>query len=455
MLRSNRSSINRRTEADESDAAPRRVVRRLRRHPILYGIVVVMILEFLTGMATGFDLSVRLYYALGFLLIGGWLWAKSSSEQMTADIKRPSGPFTVGDTITEEVTLRSSGGTPKAWVEVEDQTDIPGVQLKKVATLGLMIAFDRIEMKAKLSRRGEYTLGPVIARTSDPFSMFPQEVRFGEKDSILVYPKMVDIPDFATPSVHLVGDNTRRQRARILSTDVSSVREYVAGDSISRIHWLSTARTGQLMVKQFDQGSSSDMWVLFDQHADAVVEDGDDSSDELAATIAASVINKYSKGLLPVGYVAHGSQSLVAWPDRTTHQRDQVLRHIATSKPHGEVPLMESLGTLEREFGMNTSLVVVTAAEDGPWVDALAGLAKRGVRVNVVLIDRSSYGADSNQPAIDHMIATGVTVFSVSRFDPIEGALSSPVGAMTRVAAPQTSGISNDPVESEPGGESI
>jgi uncharacterized protein (DUF58 family) len=283
--------------------------------------------------------------------------------------------------------------------------------------------------------------------------MFPQEVQFGEKDSILVYPKMVDIPDFAAPSVHLVGDNTRRQRARILSTDVSSVREYVAGDSISRIHWLSTARTGQLMVKQFDQGSSSDMWVLFDQHSASVVEDGDDSSDELAATISASVINKYSKGLLPVGYVSHGSQSLVAWPDRTTHQRDQILRHIATSKPYGEVPLLESLGTLEREFGMNTSLVVVTAAEDGPWIDALAGLAKRGVRVNVVLIDRSSYGADSNQPAIDHMIATGVPVFSVSRFDPIDGALSSPVGAMTRIATPTTGTV---PVDTgEAGGDSV
>jgi uncharacterized protein (DUF58 family) len=351
-----------------------------------------MVLEFLTGMATGFDLSVRLYYALGFLLITGWLWAKSSSEQMSAEVERPKGPYTVGDSISETVTLRNAGGTPKSWVEVEDRTDLPGVQFKQVASLGLMVAFDRLKMSGRVTRRGEYTVGPLVARTSDPFSMFPQEVTFGGQETVLVYPKIVSIPDFASPSIHLVGDNSRRQRARVVSTDVASVREYEPGDALGRIHWLSTARTGELMVKQFDQGSSSDMWVLFDQHIDSVASVDDDSTDETGATVAASVIDKYTKGFLPVGYAAHGSQSLVAAPDRSTHQREQIMRHIAASKPVGEVTILETLSELERELGQNTSLVVITAADDGPWIDALGGLTRRGVRVSAVLINKASPG---------------------------------------------------------------
>lgn len=398
----------------------------------MYGIVTVIVIEFLTGMATGFDLSVRLYYSLGILLIAGWLWAHSSSERMTAQVQRPKGPFTVGDTISEVVTLRNAGGTPKAWVEVEDRTDLPGIQFKRVASLGLLIAFDRLEMSGTVKQRGEYTIGPLVARTSDPFSMFPQEVIFDGEETVLVYPNIVSIPDFAAPSIHLVGDNSRRQRARVLSTDVASVREYEPGDALGRIHWLSTARTGQLMVKQFDQGSSSHMWVLFDQHQDSQATDGDDSIDEMAATVAASVIDRYYRGSLPVGYLAHGSQSLMALPDRSMHQREQIMRHIATSRPVGEVTILESLAELERDLGQNTSLVVITAASNGPWVEALGGLAKRGVRVNTVLIDKASFGGDSNTDALEHLTIVGVSTYPLARGDSISNALLNPVGGSSQ-----------------------
>ena len=430
MVRSLRSTQNQndRPTPVGSERRSSSAGRRLKRNPILYGIIAVMIVEFLTGMATGFDLSVRLYYALAILLLAGWLWAKSSSEQMTAEVQRPKGPYTVGDSISETVILRSSGGTPKAWVEVEDETDLPGVQFKQVASLGLMVAFDRLEMSGTVSRRGEYSVGPLVARTSDPFSMFPQEIQFGGHETVLVYPKIIDIPDFASPSIHLVGDNSRRQRARVLSTDVASVREYEPGDSLGRIHWLSTARTGELMVKQFDQGSSSDMWVLFDQHAESFAAIGDDTTDEMGATVAASVIDKYNQGFLPVGYVAHGSQSLVAVPERSTHQREQIMRHIAASKPVGDVTILESLAELERDLGQNTSLVVITSSSDGSWVEALGGLARRGVRVSTVLIDRGSYGGESNRDALDHLTAAGVSTYPMGRGDSIASALLSRLG---------------------------
>jgi uncharacterized protein (DUF58 family) len=400
----------------------------MKRHPILYGILALMAIEFMTGMATGFDLSVRLYYSLGVLLVVGWIWAKSSSEQMTAEVKRSKGPHTVGDTISEMVIIRSTGRMPKAWVEVEDRTDLPGVRFKRIASLGLLVAFDRFEMSGVVTRRGEYTIGPLLARTSDPFRLFPQEIEFGGQSTVLIYPKIIDIPDFASPSVHLVGDNSRRHRTRVLSTDVSSVREYEPGDALGKIHWLSTARTGDLMVKQFDQGSSSDMWVLFDQHIDSVASIGEDSTDETGASIAASVIDRYTRGFLPVGYVGYGSKSLIAPPNQSIYQREQIMRHIASSKPTGDVTMLETLSELERDFGQNTSLVVITAALDGAWVDALGGLSRRRVRVSTVLIDRASYGGESNNDALVHLTNIGVSTYPFTRGDSISDALLNPIG---------------------------
>ncbi len=138
------------------------MVRRLKRHPVLYGILGVITLEFLTGLGTGFDLSVRLYYALGILLVVGWFWARSSSKNLTAEIERSKGPHTVGGKISEVVTMRNGGGTPKAWVEVEDRTDLPGIKFKHVASLGLTVSFDRVEMSQTATRRGEYKIGPLV-----------------------------------------------------------------------------------------------------------------------------------------------------------------------------------------------------------------------------------------------------------------------------------------------------
>jgi uncharacterized protein (DUF58 family) len=457
MLRSSRST-NKQTEDSSTSNYGRgsgRVVRGMKRHPILYGIMVVMAIEFLTGMATGFDLSVRLYYSLGVLLIVGWIWAKNSSEQMTAEVKRSKGPHTVGDTISEIVIIRSNGRMPKAWVEVEDRTDLPGVRFKRVASLGLLVAFDRFEMSGVVTRRGEYTIGPLVARTSDPFSLFPQEIEFGGQSTVLIYPQIIDIPDFASPSVHLVGDNSRRHRTRVLSTDVSSVREYEAGDALGKIHWLSTARTGDLMVKQFDQGSSSDMWVLFDQHKDSSASTGEDSTDETGASIAASVIDRYTRGFLPVGYVGYGSKSLIAPPNQSVYQREQIMRHIASSKPTGDVTMLETLSELERDFGQNTSLVVITAALDGAWVDALGGLSRRGVRVSTVLIDRASYGGESNHDALVHLTNLGVSTYPLSRGDSIADALLNPIGGDRGLLRPSVGLAKPDEIqESQVNGQS-
>lgn len=429
-----------------------RIVRRLKKHPILYGILGVMVIQFLTGLGTGFDLSVRLYYALGIMLLAGWFWARSSSGHLTAEVERSKGPYTVGDTIAEVVTLRNKGGTPKAWVEVEDRTDLPGVQFKRVASLGLTVAFDRLEMSGMPTRRGEYTIGPLVARTSDPFGMFPKEVVFSGEETVLINPKIVSVPDFASPSVHMVGDTSLRWRTRTLSTDVASVREYETGDALSRIHWLSTARTGELMVKQFDHGSSGDIWVLFDQHIDSQAAFENDSTDEIGATVAASVVDKYTRGFLPVGYAAHGSRSLVVLPDRSTYHREQILRHIAVSKPVGDISILDTISGFERELGQNTSFIVITAADDGSWVDALGGLSKRGVRTSAVLINRASFGGTSNDKTLDHLMAAGVSTYPLKRGESVSRALKNPLVRFSESARYKTAELVDGFRTTEPSG---
>ncbi len=415
-------------QAANTERRGRRVIRNLKRRPVLYAILALMVLLFTSSMATGFDLAVKLNYILALLIAVSWIWSRAAASQVDAEVRRPTGPFSVGDIVTEQITIYNRGRTPKAWVEVEDKTSLPGVTFSHVTPLGIMVPFAAVDSEARLTKRGEFTLGPLVVRVADPFSLFPREIQFEGAEKALVYPRIVELPDFAAPNPHLVGEHSRRHRANVVSTDVASVREYAAGDSISRIHWLTTARTGRLMVKQFDQGSSSHLWVVFDQHAESQAGEGVESTDEYGATLAASVVDRYGKAFLPVGYSAHGSESLVSPPDQSAAHRETVMRHIAASVPVGDTPLINVLGDLEREFSQATSLVVITAAGDGNWVEALAGLQRRGVKISTVVMDRASFGGEDNALAIERLVGAGIKTFRVRKGDTLGRALSTAVG---------------------------
>ena len=414
----------------------RRVVRALRRHPVLYGIAALMAISLMAGMATGFDLAFRLVYLLAGIVVITYGLAKLGARQISAEVQRPLGPFAVGDTYRETVTVRNHGRTPKAWVEVEDKTNIPGMAIRQIGSLGMVVPFNRVEVTGTLIQRGEYEIGPLVVRASDPLNLFPQEVEFEGVDKVLVYPRVVNVPDFASPAIHLTGDGSRRQRANIISTDVSSVREYTAGDSVSRIHWLSTARVNQLMVKQFDRGSASHVWVLFDQHRDSQAGQSPESTDEYAATVAASVVDRYGRSMLPIGYSAHGSEPLVMIPDRSSYQMETIMRHIASSRPEGTTPMIELLAEMDRELSQTSSLVVITAADSGGWIDALAGLQRRGIRVNTVLVDRGSFGGEPNEAALMDLVNSGVRTFHLQQGASIPDSLSVPVGAGAGITRP-------------------
>lgn len=409
---------------DKPLTATTRTVRSLRRYPVLSGIVAVMLVALVGSIATGFDLLVRLIYVLALLITVSWVWSKLGTAQLTASVSRPNGPFAVGDVLRERIFVRSRGRASKAWVELEDVTDLPGASFREVASLGLMVSYRNVDLEAKLTQRGEYSLGPLVIRASDPFGLFPREVEYEGVDKILVYPRIVKIPNFAAAHYQIVGENLRRQRNNVLSTDVSSVREYLHGDPMGRIHWLTTARTGNLMVKQFDEGSSGEMWVVFDQHSHAVAGEGLDSTDEYAATVSASTVERYVKSGMPVGYVGHGSRSLVAPPDTTSWHREQILRHIAGSRPTGSIPLLDVLASLDSELLVGATLVVVTAARNEAWTDALGVLQRRGVKVICVALDRESFGDASNEDVFASLAGNGVNSYRIRLGDDISTALS-------------------------------
>ena len=249
--------------------------------------IALVIVTIISGLATGFGLFYRLIYILILTAVLSFVWNWVSMLGLDISVDRRTKRARVGDDIEERITIRNHIPLPKPTLEVEDVTDLPGYSSGQALSLSSR-GFRSWRTISPARKRGVYTLGPVRVSNSDAFGLFRRDADFGESDSLVVYPRTYNLSDFEIPATYLTGESNARRRSHDLTPHAASVREYASGDSLSRIHWNSTARTQRLMSKEFDLGLSSDVWLMVDLHAEVQAGELEDSTDEYAVSIAAS-----------------------------------------------------------------------------------------------------------------------------------------------------------------------
>jgi uncharacterized protein (DUF58 family) len=146
-----------------------------------------------------------------------------------------------------------------------------------------------VDYTVRSQLRGRYQVGPLIVRLTDPFGLCELTRAFAASDVLVVTPQVVALPD-----IRLGGDwaGAGDSRARSVATageDDAATREYRRGDDLRRIHWRSTARVGELMVRREEQPWQSRAALLLDCRGSAHHGDGPTSSLEWVISAAASI----------------------------------------------------------------------------------------------------------------------------------------------------------------------
>ncbi len=377
-----------------------------------------------TGMATGLSLFYRLVYILALVMILGYAWNWLSLRSMTVTVDRRTRRVTVGDPVQEHITVHNTSGLPRPVIEVEDLSELPGLTTGNAMSM-LPNASVEWTPTGTARRRGVYTMGPVVARNTDPFGLFRRELTIPNTDTVVVYPRAYDLPGFRVPSANLSGDSSLKRRTHDLTPHASSVREYAPGDALSRVHWNSTARLGKLMSKEFDEGHASDVWIAVDLHRDVQAGQMEDSTDEYVVSVAASLAKRFLSEGMPVGMIVYGTEKVLLGADTGPDQMDRILESLARSESEGLVPIGDALPEDEAQWSHHTTLVVVTSSPRPEWVRALEQLARRRVKVASVLVDGSSFGGffDSLQ-SLPNLESAGIPTYVVSSGDDIPTALS-------------------------------
>ncbi|WBB94994.1 DUF58 domain-containing protein [Solwaraspora sp. WMMA2080] len=137
--------------------------------------------------------------------------------------------------------------------------------------------------------RGRYEVGPLVVRLTDPFGLCELTRAFPSVDRLTVIPQVTALPSVQLASEYAGSGDSRARSVAVHGDDDSATREYRRGDDLRRVHWKSTARTGELMVRREEQPWETRATVVLDTRAYAHRGEGPTASFEWAVAAAASI----------------------------------------------------------------------------------------------------------------------------------------------------------------------
>ncbi len=137
--------------------------------------------------------------------------------------------------------------------------------------------------------RGRYEVGPLVVRLTDPFGLCELSRSFTSIGKLTVVPQVVSLPSIRLASEYAGSGDSRARSVAVHGEDDVATREYRDGDDLRRVHWRSTARAGELMVRREEQPWESRATVVLDTRRQGHRGEGPTSSFEWAVSAAASI----------------------------------------------------------------------------------------------------------------------------------------------------------------------
>ncbi len=373
------------------------------------------------GEGFGWPLLRQIGVALGLVFVLAYLWSRTNISGLS--VRRDLGirALQVGGVFSEETAVRSRSLLPKPWIEVRDHCAMPAHDASRVIAVRSRGTTNWATQSIAV-KRGVFRMGPVLLRTGDPFAIFSHRRWFDFDEEVTVFPPVFDLQSFHLPGAQSSGGRHIDRRTPFTTAAVSSIRDYAAGDPFNRISWSSSARTGHLMVKEFDLDPTAEVWVLADFGAAQAIRPSRDmelsrdpnlpfaeawldSSEDFVAALAASVARKAVDGNRALGYLTNASSRDYRPAESSERQFLRVLSSLAVATSDGRESVEALLAREIRRFDRYRSPVVITASTDLDWIETLEELSARGVRPVVIYIDPETFDPTRDSRAVRKRLA--------------------------------------------------
>jgi uncharacterized protein (DUF58 family) len=235
--------------------------------------------------------------------------------------------------------------------------------------------------------RGRYPVGPLVIRLTDPFGLCELNRSFPSVDRLIVIPQVVPLPTVRLSGEYAGTGDSRARSVSVHGEDDAATREYRRGDDLRRVHWRSTARTGELMVRREEQPWESRATVVLDTRVLAHQGEGPTASFEWAVSATASI----AMHLRQAGYKMRLVTGTGVDVDATEAGGDGViLDALADVKParHGDISVLVEQVRRRSDGGLVIGLFGNLTV---PEAEVLSGLRGNGATCIGFVIDSSTW----------------------------------------------------------------
>ncbi len=359
-------------------------------------------------------------YTLMVLLIASWVIGRRPLP-LTGERSESRPRLRVGETLPMTIKLTSPRRVSTFVIEETVPAALGDADPLPVAVIE---AGDEVEHAYQLTcrRRGLYQLGPLQVKYGDPFGLTHREATLVEPVEVLVHPAVEDVSD--RPLTRMFEDPPFRppvSRPWPSGFEFYGMRQYSPGDDVRRIVWRAYARTGQLLVREAEQGITDKVTILLDQDETYHSRGEVSGSFEAAVKVAASVgVRDLRDGF---SVLLEGSQDRLVVPLRGPTASIGLLDALARVE-RVKVPISEALSRVVNTAS-NTHLVVVTPRLDAASAARLDLVLQRGTSVLVAAL---MWGEESAE-TLARASALGAQVVEIRPNVPLAVAFRHSVGA--------------------------
>ncbi len=348
--------------------------------------IVLWLALFALAASTGVELLGYLSYLLLFVGVAMWINARLTLNGLSITRVLSQTYAHLGDTFEMVYELKNSSSFGKLWLEISEESNWPEPLPGRVLSIGGNGKTRKWKVLAKAIRRGRYKVGPIVLRSGDPFGLFPREVRVPLVSLLLVYPRVAPLPHWRLPGSVLEGAILTGQRSLQSTSMVMGIREYRSGDAMNRIHWPTSMRHRSLHVKEFELDKTADLWIYLDLERHWHRGEGEDSTEERAVTVVASIVRKALDQHRNVGMITSGVRAEVFQPDRGSKQFGKLMQYLAEVRVAGSRTLAETLVETLPRLRRGSACILVTPSLDRAWVRPASTLREASVATHAVIV---------------------------------------------------------------------
>lgn len=248
--------------------------------------------------------------------------------------------------------------------------------------------------------RGRYVIGPLQLRFADLFGLVELNRSFTSSDALIVTPPIVPLPPVVLGGDWAGGGDSHARSISTMGEDDVTTREYRYGDDLRRVHWRSTARYGELMVRREEQPWQNRGVLFLDTRASAHRGDGPASSLEWGVAAAASVGSHLARHGFGMRFLTDTGEEVYDYSaDAMTGVGFEglLLDSLAMVTPSPGVDLTTGLGSVRRGGGEGLVIAILGALTDAD-VEALTRFRHHAAACIAILLDTATWTL-SNAPS--------------------------------------------------------